>query len=177
MGSSKLATGYPDWTVISNQTTSFISGNWSVTNSSNNLLFTYSSTNVAILNSSGLFSTYGGLTTAGNGFPIILGTIDNRKGVTVADSSSIVLYTTTSATNVFRVCARILAIVGSSATYTISWKENGVTQSIALSVTAVNTEYHASFDIQPDSATTIIAKITALTSSTVNVESHVEEIV
>jgi len=172
-----MPTGYPDWTVISNQTTSFISGNWSVTNSSNNLLFTYSSSNVAILNSSGLFSTYGGLTTAGKGLPVILGTIDNRKAVTAADGAATTLYTTTSATQVFRVGARILATVGTSATYTIAWTEGGVGQSVVLTVSALNTEYHASFDIQPDNGTTITAQITALTSSTVNVESHVEEIV
>ena len=129
------------------------------------------------MNSSGIFSTYGGLTTAGKGFPVILGTIDNRIGVTAADGAATTLYTATSGTQVYRVGARILATAGTSATYKIVWTEGGVSQSVTLTVSALNTEYHDSFDIQPDNATTITAQITALTSSTVNVESHIEEIV
>ena len=51
--------------------------------------------------------------------------------------------------------------------------EGGVAQSISLTVTAVDTEVHDNFVIAPDAGTNITAQITAITSSTVNVDAIV----
>ena len=46
-------------------------------------------------------------------------------------------------------------------------------QTVALTITAVDTEVHDNFVIAPDANTDITAQITALTSSTVNVDAIV----
>ena len=55
----------------------------------------------------------------------------------------------------------------------ISWTEGGATQTVALTITAVDTEVHDNFVIAPDAGTDITAQITSLTSSTVNVDAIV----
>ena len=108
-----------------------------------------------------------------NGLQQIAGSPDFRTGVTVADASPITIYSSTASGTRYEVKARILATAGSSATYTISWTEGGVTQSVALTITAVDTEVHDNFVIAPDAGTNITAQITSLTSSTVNVDAIV----
>ena len=121
------------------------------------------------------FSTLFGINTSGLGLPPIYG-LDNRTGLTAADSSAKTLYTTTAAGQFYRVSARILATSGTSATYKIVWTEGGTTQSVSLTVSAANTLYSNTFTIQPDSGTAITAQLTAVTSSTVNVGASVEEL-
>ena len=111
--------------------------------------------------------------TAMNGVPGLTGNPDLRTGVTAADASAITIYSSTNGGTRYEVKARILATAGSSATYTISWTEGGVAQKVALTITAVDTEVHDNFVIAPDSGTDITAQITALTSSTVNVDAIV----
>ena len=105
--------------------------------------------------------------------PFIVGSPDLRIGVTAADASPITIFSSTVAGTRYEVKARILATAGSSATYTISWTEGGVAQTVALTITAVDTEVHDNFVIAPDANTDITAQITALTSSTVNVDAIV----
>ena len=113
--------------------------------------------------------------TVGTGVPPIYG-LDNRTGLTTADSSAKTLYTTTAAGQFYRVSARILATSGTSATYKIGWTEGGTAQSVSLTVSAANTPYYETFTIQPDNGTAITAQLTAVTSSTVNVGASVEEL-
>ena len=108
-----------------------------------------------------------------NGFAGIQGTPDLRTGVTAADASPITIFSSTQSGTRYEVKARILATSGSSATYTISWTEGGAAQKVALTITAVDTEVHDNFVIAPDANTNITAQITALTSSTVNVDAIV----
>ena len=108
-----------------------------------------------------------------NGFSWIAGSPDLRIGVTAADASPITIYSSTASGTRYEVKARILATAGTSATYTISWTEGGVAQTVALTITAVDTEVHDNFVIAPDANTNITAQITALTSSTVNVDAIV----
>ena len=114
-----------------------------------------------------------GYDTVMNAVPAISGSPDLRIGVTAADASPITILSSTSSGVRYEVKARILATSGSSATYTISWTEGGVAQTVALTITAVDTEVHDNFVIAPDSGTNITAQITSLTSSTVNVDAIV----
>jgi len=119
------------------------------------------------------FTQYNNLTTAMNAFGVISGSPDLRTGVTAADASPKTIFSSTTSGVRYEVKARILATSGSSATYTISWTEGGVAQTVALTITAVDTEVHDNFVIAPDAGTNITAQITALTSSTVNVDAIV----
>ena len=121
----------------------------------------------------GKFIGLNSLTGAMNGMPLLSGSPDLRTGVTAADTSPITIYSSTVSGTRYEVKARILATAGSSATYTISWTEGGVAQTVALTITAVDTEVHDNFVIAPDSGTNITAQITSLTSSTVNVDAIV----
>ena len=118
-------------------------------------------------------NTINGYTTTLNGINIISGTPDLRSGVTAADASAITIFSSTQSGTRYEVKARILATAGTSATYTISWTEGGVAQTVALTITAVDTEVHDNFVIAPDAGTNITAQITSLTSSTVNVDAIV----
>ena len=102
--------------------------------------------------------------------------LDNRKAITTADTSAITLYTTTSTTAIYRVSARALSTSGTSATYVISWTENATAQTQTLTITSANTEQHDTFLIQPDNNTAITAQITAITSTTLNVATTVEQL-
>ena len=119
------------------------------------------------------FILYNNINAKMNAFGVISGSPDLRTGITAADASPITIFSSTASGVRYEVKARILATSGSSATYTISWTEGGVAQTVALTVTAVDTEVHDNFVIAPDANTNITAQITALTSSTVNVDAIV----
>ena len=108
-----------------------------------------------------------------HGVQAIMGSPDLRTGVTAADASPITIFSSTSSGTRYEVKARILATSGTSATYTITWTEGAVARTMPLTVTATGTEYHDNFVIAPDANTNITAQITALTSSTVNVDAIV----
>ena len=116
---------------------------------------------------------YNNLSTSMYGLQSIQGTPDLRIGVTAADASAITIFSSTSSGVRYEVKARILATAGISATYTITWTEGGAARTMPLTVTATGTEYHDNFVIAPDAGTDITAQITALTSSTVNVDAIV----
>lgn len=120
-----------------------------------------------------------GLTTVGPfGVPAIVG-LDNRKGLTAVDASTITVYTTTGATQLYRLSARILATAGTSprASYVVKWIEGGVTIAETLTIAALSTIADLCVLIQPDSGTVITAQLTAIggTSTAVNVATMVEE--
>ena len=152
----------------------------------NNIVIGYnqgiaSESNMLRIGNPQLGSTYGQIAFSmmnlkGFGVSPIYG-LDNRKGITVADSTTITLYTTSSSTTqVYKISARIFATVGTSATYVITWTESGATRTETLTVSAVDTEYSIGFLIQPDASTAISSQITSITSSTVNVATVVEEV-
>jgi hypothetical protein len=106
--------------------------------------------------------------------------LDNRTGLTAADSSTTTLYTTTTAASqVYRVTARVFGVSGtiSSAVYTIGWTEGGTSMTETVSISAVSTLDSQVFLLQPDNDTTITAKLTTLsgTSPKVNVTATVEQ--
>ena len=147
----------------------------SVLNPSNQLFIYGNNTlylgNGAISFNNNAWGNYGGR--AMFGIAGITGNPDLRTGITAADASAITIFSSTVSGIRYEVKARILATSGSSATYTISWTEGGVAQKVALTVTAVDTEVHDNFVIAPDANTNITAQITALTTSTVNVDAIV----
>ena len=121
---------------------------------------------------------YGGVTTSGTGIPPIYG-VDNRRGLTAADSAAKTLYTTTAAGQAYRLMGRILATAGTSpsATYTIKWTEGGATITKTLTISALDSDSDLSILIQPDNGTAITAQLTAIsgTGTTVNVAATVEQ--
>ena len=105
--------------------------------------------------------------------------LDNRTGLTAADSSTTTLYTTTAASQVYRVTARVFGVSGtiSSAVYTIGWTEGGTSMTETVSISAVSTMDSAVFLLQPDDGKAITVQLTTLsgTSPVVNVAATVEE--
>ena len=145
-------------------------------NPNTDMLITLGNSNIGFFQGkigSEIFSNYNGVNLSMSGIAALAGNPDLRTGVTAADASPITIFSSTQSGTRYEVKARILATAGSSATYTISWTEGGVTQSVALTITAVDTEVHDNFVIAPDANTDITAQITALTSSTVNVDAIV----
>ena len=118
-----------------------------------------------------------GIPLAGVGFPSIFG-LDNRLGVTVPDAAPITLYTTTAAGQLYRVTIRLnaTAYTSGTATYTLTWTEGGLIQTVAVSATAVGQSAVAKNLVQPDAGTTITAQITGTFIATLNVASTVEEL-
>ena len=122
---------------------------------------------------SGLVNEYDNINTAMKGLIAISGSPDLRTGITAADASAITIFSSTVSGTRYEIKARILATAGTSAVYTITWTEGGAARTVALTVSAVGTEYHENFVVAPDSGTNITAQITSLTSSTVNVDAIV----
>ena len=150
------------------------SGNWFLNSRPNDIAIRNTIGRVLI----GTTGNYGNVidTTNGgamNGLQQISGSPDLRIGVTAADASAITIFSSTKSGVRYEVKARILATAGTSATYTITWTEGGAARTVALTVSALGTEYHDNFVIAPDSGTNITAQITSLTSSTVNVDAIV----
>jgi hypothetical protein len=107
--------------------------------------------------------------------------LDNRHGLTAVDASAITLYTTTAASQLYKLTARILATAGTtpSATYSVKWTEGGAVITKTLTISAIDTDAGLSaILIQPDSATAITVQLTAIsgTGTTVNVAATLEEI-
>ncbi len=145
-----------------------LSGNLNIFNNTNTILDSFSFT-------SGLLVTYNQISTKGLGLSPLYG-LDNRTGITTADASAITLYTTTAAGQLYRINARAFATAGTSATYVVKWTEGSVTNTQTLSVTALDTEVSANFLVQPDNGTAITAQITAISSTTLNVATSVEQL-
>ena len=119
---------------------------------------------------------FNSIPTVGLGLPPIYG-LDNRTGLTAADTSPITLYTVPASGQVFRLTGRIYATSGTSASYVLKWTEGGVVVTKTLTVTAVDSDVdQPSILIQPDSGTNITSQLTSVTSSTVNVAASVERI-
>lgn len=103
---------------------------------------------------------------------------DFRSALTAVDASAITLFTTTAASQVYRLSARILATAGTtpSATYTLKWTEAGSVITKTLTISAVGSDSDLAILIQPDNATAITVQLTAIsgTGTTVNVASLLE---
>ena len=126
-----------------------------------------------LLTPQGIISQYHTINASLNGVSFMCGSPDLRIGVTAADASAIIIFSSTVGGTRYEVKARILATAGTAAVYTITWTEGGAARTVALTVTAAGTEYHDNFVVAPDAGTNITAQITSLTSSTVNVDAIV----
>ena len=126
----------------------------------------------------GYFGYYRSVSTSGTGVPPIYG-LDNRTGLTAADTSATTLYTTTAASQVYRVTARVFGKSGtiSSAVYTIGWTEGGTSMTETVSISAVSTMDSAVFLLQPDDGKAITVQLTTLsgTSPVVDVAATLEQ--
>ena len=124
------------------------------------------------------FNIYKGISVVGLGVPPIVG-LDNRTGLTATDSSAKTLYTTTAASQVYRVTARVFGKSGtiSSAVYTIGWTEGGTAMTETVSISAVSTMDSAVFLLQPDNGKAITVQLTTLsgTSPVVDVAATLEQ--
>ena len=123
-------------------------------------------------------TAFNAINTTGYGLPPIFG-LDNRTGLTATDSAAKTLYTSTAASQVYRVTARVFGKSGtiSSAVYTIGWTEGGTSMTETVSISAVSTMDSAVFLLQPDNDTAITVQPTTLsgTSPVVDVAATLEQ--
>lgn len=119
-----------------------------------------------------------GIATVGLGVPAVYG-VSNRKGLTTADGSPITLYTTVTATGLFRITLDIFATAFTSgtATLTITWTQNSVSKTLAVTATALNTLGTATDLINPDTGTAITVQLTGTFTATVDASAVVEQLV
>ncbi len=111
--------------------------------------------------------------------PTIMGSADNRSGLTAADGAATTLFTVQAITGLlFRVTVDIFATAFTSgtATYTLTWTENGVSKTLVVTATALNVLATATNLINPDSGTAITVQLTGVFSATVKVAGVVEQI-
>lgn len=129
------------------------------------------------VNSSGKIVNYNGVATVGEGVVALYG-LDSRTGLTGADGAATTLYTAIAANNLFRVSADIFATaaVTGTATYSITWTENGTGQTMSVTATAVNTLGTASNIIRPDNGTAIKSQLTGVFTGTFTVAGVVEQL-
>jgi len=106
--------------------------------------------------------------------------LDNRTGVTKADTSAKNLRSIFYSNTVYLVSAHLNAISGTSisASYTISWTEGETTQSNVLTVSSIANPTNTTFLVQPLSGTSITGQLTAIagTGTAVNIAVAVLEI-
>ncbi|MGI0131334.1 MAG: hypothetical protein ACREEC_14480, partial [Thermoplasmata archaeon] len=129
----------------------------------------------------GSIQRYNGTMTAGLGVGAIYGAPDNRLLVTVTDGAALTIYTTTGATQLYRLMARVFGASGtvSAASYVVTWTEGGAKITKTLSISAVDTDADLSILIQPDTGTAITAQLTVLTGTApkVDVACSIEELI
>ena len=126
----------------------------------------------------GTLAYYGGLELYGSGIPPIVGS-DGRKGLTAVDSSPIQLGNdNNSPTVVYRITVRIYLTAGTSpsATYNVTYWENGIEGTISLVASAINTIYEATEIVQMDTSRYCTSQLTAIsgTGTTANVSTTIE---
>ncbi len=143
-------------------------------NIGNDNVFIFSGGNVGLKQK---ISSYGNVSTVGLGVPALYG-LDNRTGCTAADGVATTLYTTAAANQIYRVSADIFATaaVTGTANYTITWTENGTTQTSTVSATAINVLGTATNMIRPDNGTAITAQLLGTFTGTFSVVGTVERI-
>lgn len=129
----------------------------------------------------GYITKYGGggpaYNTAGLGVAPIYG-IASKNGVSTPDSSPTTLYTTTGTAQLYRVSLRINATsyTSGTATFTVSWTENGTVNTLTVSASATNTPSSITALIQPDNGTKITSELTGTFVATLNAAATVEEL-
>lgn len=123
-------------------------------------------------------TSYKGITVQGYGVAPIFG-LDNRTGLTATDSAAKTLYTSTAASQLYRVSASIFGNSGTitSADYTIGWTRNSTARTTTVSISAAGDIDATVILIQPDSGTAITAQLTTLsgTSPVVDVAATLEQ--
>ncbi len=106
--------------------------------------------------------------------------IDNRT-VTTADGSPITLYTTSivPATQLYRVSTEIVAhaFTSGTATLTVTWTENGVSQTAVVTATALNVVTGIVRLAMPDANTIITVQLTGAFVATVRIATVLERLV
>src|SRR5207249_4599770 len=121
-----------------------------------------------------------GFITAGMAIPAIRG-LDNRSGVTSADGAPIklvdhLLYNFP-AKSLFRVSNEIVATAFTSgtATYTVTWTENGVSQTAVVTANVLNVVTGIVRLAMPDTGTDIIVQLTGAFVATVRISACIEQ--
>jgi len=121
---------------------------------------------------------YNAIALVGQGFPSLYGR-DNRSGLTAADGAATTLYAVPAgAGQLFRITADIFATAFTSgtATYTITWTQNGGARTLVVTATALNTLGTATDLINPDASTNVTAQLTGTFTATVTVAGLVEQL-
>jgi hypothetical protein len=141
-------------------------------------VLSHTGTTVFSVLEAGTFEAIANKVCAGFGVEVI-GGLDNRRGVTSADGSPLVMwgtgaYNTISASSLFgfKITLIATAYTSGTGTYTITWTENSVAQHIAVSVgvvQGVNNPQYADFVAQPDAGTQITVQLTGTFSATFDV--------
>ena len=109
----------------------------------------------------------------------IVGT-DNRTGLTSADGAPITLYTTgAGTTQVYRINTEIVAhaFTSGTATLTVTWTENGVSQTAIVTATALNVVTGIVRLAMPDAGTTITVQLTGSFTATLRVATIIERLI
>ena len=116
--------------------------------------------------------------TSGFGLAPIFG-LDNRSGITAADGSPIVLYAVPAGANqLFDAAIEIdaTAFTSATATYTMPYTENGVSQTIPVTATVINVVSGVRRLIQPDPSTNITVQLTGAFVATVRLSAAVMQL-
>ncbi len=107
--------------------------------------------------------------------------VDNRTGVTAADGSPITLYTAgvMPVTQVYRVSTEIVAhaFTSGTATYTVTWTENGVSQTAVVAATALNVVTGIVRLAMPDANTAVTVQVTGVFVATLRIATILERLV
>jgi hypothetical protein len=114
-------------------------------------------------------------------YPIPEGIVgsDNRL-VTVVDGSPITLYTSGAGTlQVYRISIEIVAhaYTSGTATYTVTWTENGVSQTAVVTAAVLNTVTGIVRLAMPDANTNITVQLTGPFVATVRIAAIVERLI
>lgn len=105
--------------------------------------------------------------------------LDNRTGLTSPDASPITILTTPASSNLlYRVVIDVFATAYTSgtATYTLTWTENGVAKTLVVTAAALNTLGTATNLINPDSSTAVTVQLTGTFTATLKVAAVAERL-
>lgn len=105
--------------------------------------------------------------------------VDNRSGLSSADSSATTIFTTQNYSGqLWRITADIwaTAFTSGTATYTVTYTENSVAKTLVVTATALNTLGTGTDLINPDGGSIIKVQLTGSFSATVNVATVAEQI-
>lgn len=119
----------------------------------------------------GNFTGFNNVTEVGLGAPAIYGA-DNRRNLTNADGSPVTMYTVPAGhQHVYIIAVHVIATAFTSgtATYTLTWTENGVAKTLAVSVSAGNNPQSSLGWVRADASTAITVQLTGTFTATIDV--------